>query len=566
MGMVEAINKNIVMQCIFETPALLWYTHIPVLVFSSLAIFFLFSVDARSWMTRYLATTFIIFSLWLLDLVAQWVIHDVAMNLFVSRISILGFLAMPFFLLFAMSFLGRTPGMKRTLLLLTPFFFGCLFIFSNLNIQINPEDCNTQTGILYYYFSFLSFVYITRSVWILVRARKQSRDQNVRKQIVLIVVAMIFSVCWFALFPFLIDFTVSAGLGDELSQIMPAGILIFIGMLTYAMLRHRLFDVKIAATNVFTIVIWILVGSQLLFVQNLTSKILIFATFILVVFFGIALMRSVREEMRRKEELQRISDSLAKANERLRELDNTKTEFISIASHQLRTPLTAIKGYLSLLLEGSYGALPAEITDVLEKLNLVNRNLIQLVEDLLNVSRIDAGRIKYSFEPTQLETLVAERVDMFMPIARDRGIELGVRPPREALPKMMIDPGKMREAISNLVDNSIKYTEKGSVIVSIEPVRDEAVRILVEDTGIGFREEDGAKLFGKFVRTQETTKVYVSGTGLGLFVGKSFVEAHGGRMWAESDGLGKGARFYIELPVVNPKAPMENGSGKEEEK
>ncbi|NTW89346.1 MAG: hypothetical protein HGB37_00305 [Candidatus Moranbacteria bacterium] len=554
------------MQCIFQTPMLLWYTHIPVLLFSLLAIFFLFSVDARSWVIRHLAITFIIFSLWLLDLVAQWVIHDVAMNLFVSRISILGFMAMPFFLLFAMSFLGRIPGMKQTLLLLAPFIFGCLFIFSNLNIQINPEDCNTQTGILYYYFSFFSFVYIARSVWMLIQARKQSREQNIRKQIVLIVVAMIFSVCWFALFPFLIDYTVSTGLGDELSQIMPAGILIFIGMLTYAMLRRRLFDVKIAATNIFTVVIWILVGSQLLFVQNLTSKILIFATFILVVIFGIALMRSVREEMRRKEELQRISDSLAKANERLRELDNTKTEFISIASHQLRTPLTAIKGYLSLLLEGSYGAVSAEVMDVLEKVNLVNRNLIQLVEDLLNVSRIDAGRIKYSFEPTQLETLVAERVDMFMPIARDRGIELGLRLPKKALPKMMIDPSKMREAVSNLVDNSIKYTEKGSVIVSVELVRDEAVRILVEDTGIGFREEDGAKLFGKFVRTQETTKVYVSGTGLGLFVGKSFVEAHGGRMWAESDGLGKGSRFYIELPVVNPKAPMENGSGEEGEK
>ena len=270
-------------------------------------------------------------------------------------------------------------------------------------------------------------------------------------------------------------------------------------------------------------------------------------------------MKLTNKENDRKEELQRISDSLAKANERLKELDNTKTEFISIASHQLRTPLTAIKGYLSLVLEGSYGTVSVEVTDVLEKLNLVNRNLIQLVEDLLNVSRIDAGRIRYSYEPTDVVSLVREQTEMFMPIARDKEVSLTLNLTETEIPEIMLDPGKIRESVSNLIDNALKYTEKGSVTVSVEPVKENMVRIVIADTGIGFQPGDGEKLFGKFMRTKETTKVYVGGTGLGLYVGKSFVEAHGGRMWAESDGVGTGARFIIELPYRNPQALANEG-------
>ncbi|MEI7749603.1 MAG: HAMP domain-containing sensor histidine kinase [Candidatus Moraniibacteriota bacterium] len=320
-------------------------------------------------------------------------------------------------------------------------------------------------------------------------------------------------------------------------------------------MKYRAFNIKLLGAQALVVALVILIGSQFFFIQNNTNKILTGITLILSVIFGWILIASVKKEVKRKEELQRISDSLAVANQRLKELDNTKTEFISIASHQLRTPLTAIKGYLSLLLEGSYGAIPVEITDVLEKLNVVNRNLIQLVEDLLNVSRIDAGRIQYSYEPTRVETLVADKADMFMPLAHEKGIALSLRLPSKTLPEFMLDAAKIREAVSNLIDNALKYTEKGSVVVSVESVgNNDAVRIIVADTGIGFSEEDGRTLFGKFVRTKETSKVYVTGTGLGLYVGKSFVEAHGGRMWAESDGVGKGSRFMIELPLVNPKA------------
>ncbi len=450
----------------------------------------------------------------------------------------------------------------RVKLLIFLLFLPVLLLLSTkYNLSgFDSVSCNGIDGMIGKYYLYASEVPIL--MIIVVNLLRRLRDKGVSRDERRI--AIYFSVSLFLFLAVFMAGNLFASIYETsnslwaFSQHGLMGIVLFSGVLTYLIVRFKAFEVKLLGAQALVIALISLIGSQFFFIQNNTNKILTGITLVLSTVFGWILIRSVRKEVERKEQLQVISDSLALANVRLKELDNTKTEFISIASHQLRTPLTAIKGYLSLLLEGSYGAVSAEVMDVLEKVNLVNKNLIQLVEDLLNVSRIDAGRIKYSFEPTQLETLVAERVDMFMPIARDRGIELGLRLPKKTLPKMMIDPGKMREAISNLVDNSIKYTEKGSVIVSVGPVRDEAVRILVEDTGIGFREEDGAKLFGKFVRTQETTKVYVSGTGLGLFVGKSFVEAHGGRMWAESDGLGKGSRFYIELPFVNPKAPTPN--------
>jgi signal transduction histidine kinase len=271
------------------------------------------------------------------------------------------------------------------------------------------------------------------------------------------------------------------------------------------------------------------------------------------------LIHSVENEVARKEELQMISDSLASANERLRRLDNAKSEFISIASHQLRTPITAIKGYVSLVLEGSYGKVNAEVQDVLEKVYRVQTQLSQLVEDLLNVSRIEAGRIQYQYAPTRLEMIITDLVDMFSIADRDKGIALRMHLSKKALPELTIDANKIKETISNLIDNAVKYTPQGGEVkVILEGDEERRVaRVIVEDNGVGISSEDKVRLFEKFVRSKETTQMVTSGTGLGLYVGKSFVEAHGGKIWAESEGSGKGARFIVELPYEH----SETGSG-----
>lgn len=322
----------------------------------------------------------------------------------------------------------------------------------------------------------------------------------------------------------------------------------------YAIIRHRLFNIRIISAEILSFLMLLIMFVQIFFSENtfqiFARALLFFVFFILVVM----LIRSIENEVERKEELQLISDSLASANERLRRLDNAKSEFISIASHQLRTPLTAIKGYVSLVLEGSYGKVSPEVGDVLEKVYAVQGQLTQLVEDLLNVSRIEAGRIRYQYAPARLEMIITDLVDMFSIAARDKGTVLKIHLSKKPLPQLIIDAGKIRETISNMIDNAIKYTPQGGevrVLLENDSLR-EMARIIVEDSGIGISQEDIGRLFDKFVRSKETTKMVTSGTGLGLYVGKNFVEAHGGRIWAESEGQGKGSRFIIELPFSNP--------------
>lgn len=345
-----------------------------------------------------------------------------------------------------------------------------------------------------------------------------------------------------------IENSLNYGLYTRLGIFSIVFVVVFSG---YSIVKHRLLNLKIITTELLSLGILVFSLFQILSAQTLSDLLVNIILFIIYFIFTILLVRSVENEVKRKEELQKISDALAIANERLKELDMTKSEFISIASHQLRTPLTAIKGYISLLLEGSYGVVPAPIQDVLDKVYSVNNRLVHLVEDLLNVSRIEAGRIQYSFAPTQLEPLIAELVDMFSPTAKGKKLSLTMRLPEKPLPQLTLDPNKIKEVLSNLIDNALKYTKEGGVAVSLEGTS-KVARIVVSDTGIGIHPEDKKNLFEKFLRSKETTKMVVSGAGLGLYVGKSFIEAHGGKIWAESDGPNKGSRFIIELPLVNP--------------
>lgn len=315
----------------------------------------------------------------------------------------------------------------------------------------------------------------------------------------------------------------------------------------YAMLRYRLLDMKIIATELLSFIILLVTFVQIFLAETPYQILIRGIVFVAMLILVVMLLRSVDIEIKRKEELQEMATKLALTNEELRKLDNTKSEFISIASHQLRTPLTAIKGFLSLVLEGSYGKLSGEIEDVLNKVYSANNHLVELVENLLNISRIESGRIQYQFAPTDIADVIRELSDAFSVVAKGRNLNLAFVYPEESVPPFLMDSQKIREVISNMIDNAIKYTQQGGVTLRLSH-EGERVRVAVSDTGVGIAPEDLSVLFQKFRRGKESGKVNVSGTGLGLYVGKSFAEAHGGRIFVESDGIGKGSTFVLELP------------------
>lgn len=248
-------------------------------------------------------------------------------------------------------------------------------------------------------------------------------------------------------------------------------------------------------------------------------------------------------------EVERATHELKQANEELKTLDQAKSDFISIASHQLRTPLTVIKGYGSMMLEGSFGKMPAPIEDNMRKIYDSNERLINLVEDLLNVSRIESGRLQFNWEVGQLEEMVTSVVEELTPNATKKGLTFKYQAPTKSFPSIKLDKTKLRQVAINLIDNAIKYTEKGGLTVTLTKEADK-LKFCVSDTGTGIKPEGMSSLFKKFSRGEKTSVLHTEGTGLGLYVGKMMVEAHGGRIWAESDGEGKGSRFCFELPLA----------------
>ena len=322
----------------------------------------------------------------------------------------------------------------------------------------------------------------------------------------------------------------------------------FVASVTYVVIRYQWLNIRLIGVVFITILIAALSLMQVFLADSFGERVYKATIFLILSFLSISLVRNFIEDIRRKEELQVIADRLALANQELKRLDNAKSEFISIASHQLRTPLTAIKGYTSLILEGNYGKIDSQMQDVVNKVYAANTRLIDLVENLLSISRLESGRMQYNFQPTQVEEIVTDLGNMFAVSAKKRGLDFSVVLPEQPLPKVDLDPAKIREVMSNLIDNAIKYTEHGSVIASLWQEGDK-LRYSVKDTGIGVTAEDKERLFSKFSRSKETERLYVGGTGLGLYVGKTFVEKHGGRIWVESAGHGRGSEFIFELPI-----------------
>ena len=248
------------------------------------------------------------------------------------------------------------------------------------------------------------------------------------------------------------------------------------------------------------------------------------------------------------EQVQKANKDLKHANIRLQKLDKAKSEFLSIASHQLRTPLTGIKGYLSMISEGDFGEVPPKIAKVVDEVFVNSDRLTRLVNTFLNVSRIESGRFTIEKKNIDLVNLVDSVVTNFIPTASKRNLELSLIKPKKLIPAVGIDNDKIKDVIINLVDNAIKYTPEGNIEVHIEQVGDE-VKVSVKDTGVGILKSEAKELFKKFVRGVGIAQIDTSGSGLGLYIAKKIIEAHDGKIWAESEGKGKGAIFGFNLPL-----------------
>ncbi|MFC1663550.1 ATP-binding protein [Patescibacteria group bacterium] len=231
-------------------------------------------------------------------------------------------------------------------------------------------------------------------------------------------------------------------------------------------------------------------------------------------------------------------------------IERTKTEFVSLAAHQLRTPLSAIKWTLKMLIDGDLGKITEEQKDFIEKTYKSNERMISLINDLLNVTRIEEGRYLYKPVLTQIENVAQFVINSYKKEVKRKKIKIRFKKPKHELPKTKIDVEKMRMAIQNLVDNAVRYTKVGgTVTVCLRLLKKEKeIEFSVKDTGVGISENQQNRVFTKFFRGANAIRMETEGSGLGLFITKNIVEAHGGRIWFESKE-NKGTTFYFTLPT-----------------
>ena len=231
-----------------------------------------------------------------------------------------------------------------------------------------------------------------------------------------------------------------------------------------------------------------------------------------------------------------------------------KTEFVSLVSHELRTPLTSIKGYVDLLIDGTVGELEPMQIEFLEIVQSNTDRLVSLINDLLDISRIEARRMELHLTPVDLQLVVRNVVAMLGPQIAAKGQTLALCG-ADALPEVVADGNRITQVVTNLLSNAHKYTPSGGHIAITITTEPSALRIAVRDTGVGLTADEQAQLFTKFFRAANPMTQDVGGTGLGLTITRSLVEMHGGQIRVEI-APGAGSEFSFTLPLARAQASL----------
>jgi len=502
--------------------------------------------DPKSRMSQLLFGFNVCMFFWLFGTFMMFALRDNEVAaVFWDRFIYIGVVFMPAFMHhFSLLFTGRV-GQQKALLRVNYFLAFVFLILSRTpyfvdGLHYYSWGVHTQAKILHTVFMVYFFAMEIVAGVNLWRYYQKVKEKALKSQI--IYVALSFSI---VIFIGGLTYLFAYGIDTKFPFTYVTG-LIFPLMLFYALGKHHLFGTKVIVTEILVGLAEFFMVMQIFFSQTIWDVIVRTIFSVIVAIFGVLLVKSVRTEINRREEVTTLAHSLEKANLRLQEIDRQKTDFLSIASHQLRTPLSIAKGYIELIQDGAYGGITKKTNEILDVMNDSNEHLVKLVDEFLDITRIEQGRTKFSFADKDLNKLTEGVVKELSSRAQDSGLKL-VWKPQKNLVNINMDEEKVRHVIFNFVDNAIKYSNKGSIVISSEKEK-RGITIRVKDKGFGFGKEDDANFFQKFYRGKNVEGTNVTGTGLGLYVCRKFIESHSGHVWAKSSGLGKGSEFGFWLP------------------
>lgn len=469
---------------------------------------------------------------WLLSTFMMYRSSDDQWIIFWDRMVYIGVVFVPVLMYhFGLIFTGKKKEKRASL------YFGYFFSFVFLALSQSNYfveglykyswGAHTQARIFHHLFLVFFFTYVVLFLFNIYRFFRLTRQkENISQSVQVKYLLMAFVFLNIGAYAYLPAYGIDVNpLGAYLSEIISIVILIF------AILKYHLMNIRVIATELFTGLIVLILLVQTTIAPTFEEFLIRGAIFLFVSIFGFFLVRGTLEEI-----------------ETLEKLSKAKSEFVSITSHQLRTPLTAIKGYVSMLLEGSYGKLSEKSEKVIRNIYESNERLIRLINNFLNISRIESGKIETVYEESSLEDIISSVIEELKGEAEKKKIKLKWEKPKKSLPQILVDAEKIRQVILNIIDNSIRYTDQGSVDIEIKKTKT-SYCISISDTGGGITKEEMEKMFFSFSRGSSGNEFHVEGAGLGLYIARKFIEMHRGKIWAESKGKGKGSVFYIEIPT-----------------
>lgn len=447
------------------------------------------------------------------------------------------------FFAFSLDFPRERVTNRWDLVWTPPLFWGVGASFSTLvaqDVSVRGGALNFEPGIAFPFYGLLLAGYYALGLVILARKLRASKGVE-RRQILFVLAGFAITVTIALVVNLLLQNIVSV----EVFRIGVYSLVFIVFGMGYAIIKHRLFEVKILAAEAAAFLLSAVLLAQVFTAPTVADFVSRAALFLVVFILSAVFVRSVILEVRRREEIQRFTEQLEAANMKLEELSEMKSNFVSIASHQLRAPIGGVRGYLSMLREGDFGKLPRKVDDLLD-LNLDSLNhTLHVIETFLNVTRLEAGKIDLQKEPVDICAMVRSIYKELKLTADRKRIRLLVSCPVKRVP-LKADKEKLRNVLFNLVENALKYTERGTIRTTVVPGK--TVEVRVTDTGIGIEKDEVPKLFAKFVRAGGGLRIS-HGSGLGLYIAKTLIEAHGGNVFVESPGPGKGSTFGFRIPA-----------------
>jgi len=314
-------------------------------------------------------------------------------------------------------------------------------------------------------------------------------------------------------------------------------------LFTYSVLRLHLFNGKVIVSELIISLLWIFTLLRTLIASDSQEQILNGGLFLLSVLIGSLLIRSVRGEVRARERIEKQELELEAVNKQQENL-------LHFISHEIKGYLTKSEAGFAAIAQGDFGTVTPELSHMADAALTEVRKGVRTVMDILDASNLKRGTVSYKKKEFDLRDVVTYVADHLKPAIEEKHLTVDMHLAWELPCKVVGDEEKIRDhVVRNLIDNAIKYTPAGTIRVSVMRAGS-TIRFTVEDNGVGITPEDMQRLFTEGGHGKDSIKVNVHSTGYGLYIAKTIIDAHGGRIWAESDGAGKGSQFIVELPAV----------------